>query len=109
MVRKRAHLLRYKAIVASDGYRDQNDDWIPGETVESTITLKCRADVNSAGRTIPNHEGQAFVYSYEIFLDKIPDSLKRGLEVEILRGDEVILTGKVIMPFEYQTHSKVWV
>lgn len=109
MVRKRAHFLRYREVVVSGGYRDEFGDWIPGEEVETIVTLECRADVNTAGRTVPNHQGQDFVYSYEIFLDKMPDSLKKGLEVEILKGDKVVLTGSVIMPFEFQTHCRIWV
>lgn len=109
MVRKRAHFIRYKEVSVVGGGRDENGDWIEGEVTETPITISCRADVNTAGRTVPNNEGQDFVYSYEIFLDKMPDSLKKGVEVEILKGDKVVLTGSVIMPFEYQTHCRIWI
>ncbi|MFE2860974.1 hypothetical protein [Sphingobacterium multivorum] len=109
MVRKRVHKLRYKEVTSSGGYWNEVGDWVDGETTETVVTISCRADVNTAGRTVPNHQGQDFVYSYEIFLDKMPNSLKKGLEVEILKGDKVVLTGSVIMPFEYQTHCRIWV
>ncbi len=109
MIRKRFHKLRYKEVVSTGGYRDDFGDWIEGETIETTVTLSCRADVNSAGKTVKNHEWQDFVYSFEIFLDNIPDTLKRRMEVEILKGEKVILTAEVIMPFEFQHHGRIWV
>ena len=109
MVRKRVHKLRYKEVTTSGGYWNEVGDWVDGETTETVITISCRADVNSSGKTIKNHDGQDFVYTFEIFLDKIPSSLKRGVEVEVLRGDEVVLTAQVVMPFEFQVHKRIWV
>lgn len=109
MVRKRVHKLRYKEVTSSGGYWNEVGDWVDGETTETVVTISCRADVNSSGKTIKNHDGQDFVYTFEIFLDKIPKSLKRGVEVEVLRGDEVVLTSQVVMPFEFQAHNRIWV
>lgn len=69
---------------------------------DKEIILSCRADVNTAGRTVPNNEGQDFVYKYAIYLDTIPDSLRRNVDIEILKARNDILKGKVIMPFEFQ-------
>lgn len=109
MVRKRPHKLRYESVISTDGYFDNYGDWIQGEEVKEVVTLSCRADVNLSGRTVPNNQGHDFVYSYEIFLDKIPDSLARNMKIDILKGNKLILTGEVIMPFEYQEHCRVWV
>lgn len=109
MVRKRAHTLRYNEVISTGGYRDEYGDWVEGDVTEKEIVLSCRADVNTAGRTVPNNEGQDFVYNYAIYLDTIPDSLKRNVEIEILKAGKVILSGKVIMPFEFQEHCTIWV
>ena len=71
MIRKRCHLLKYKEVISSEGHYDEFDNWIPGNSEEKNVELSCRADVNSSGRKVPNNQGQDFVYSFEIYLDKI--------------------------------------
>lgn len=109
MLRKRAHSVRYKTTVTTGGYRDENGDWVPGTSVETEHTLKCRADVNSKAHTIKNNDGQDYVYSFSIYLDHIPDNLKKGVFIEILSKGKVVGSGSVIMPFEFQAHSRIYI
>lgn len=109
MIRKRSNILRYKEVVSSVGHYDEFDNWIPGETIEREVELKCRADINSSGKTIPNNQGQDFVYSFSIFLDIIPESLIRGTFIEILENGKLKGSGSVILPWGQQTTNRLWV
>lgn len=109
MIRKRAHYLKYIEVIPGASVKDQNGDWITGPAIEKEIVLNCRADVNSAGRTIKNNDGQDFVYSFAIYLNRIPESLKRGTMVEVIEKDKVKGKGEVVFPWEYQATNKLWV
>lgn len=108
MIRKRVHSLRYFEVIPGEPYQDEFDNWIPGNETKNEIVLSCRADINN-GQTIPNNQGQAFVYSFAIFLDRIPENLKRGTEVEILKNGKVIGNGPVVLPWSFQATNKLWV
>lgn len=108
MIRKRVHKLRYVEVIPGEPYQDEFDNWHPGVTTENEILLSCRADINN-GQTVLNNQGQAFVYSFSIFLNSIPESLKRGTQVEILKDGKVIGEGEVILPWGFQATNKLWV
>lgn len=108
MIRKRVHKLRYFEVNPGQPYQDGTGDWHQGESVKTEVVLNCRADINN-GQTVQNNQGQAFVYSFAIFLDRIPESLKRGMEVEILKNGKVVGKGAVILPWEFQATNKLWV
>ncbi|WP_293925458.1 hypothetical protein [Sphingobacterium sp. UBA6320] len=109
MIRKRVHTLKYTEIVETNPYQDENGDWIEGETIEKVIELNCRADVNSGGRTIKNNDNKDYVFSFALFLDRIPDSLKRGTKIEVFNKNKRVVVGEVILPFDYQAHHQLWV
>lgn len=111
MIRKRRHTLKYKEVVSTDGYRDENGDWVLGSTTEAEIELVCRIDVNSGGKTIKNNDGQDYVYQFSIFLNRIPDSLKRSVNVQLFKDEKEIGSGVVIMPFEFQArnHNRLFI
>ncbi|TDQ79583.1 hypothetical protein [Sphingobacterium yanglingense] len=109
MIRKRAHKLRYIEVTPGQSFQDENGDWKTGPFTEKEVVLNCRADVNSGGRTIKNNDGQDFVYSFSIYLNKIPESLERGTFIEIILDNKVIGSGHAIMPWSYQTTNKIWV
>ncbi|MGN5953215.1 hypothetical protein ACP6L2_01245 [Sphingobacterium lactis] len=109
MIRKRAHILKYQEVVSSEGHYDEFDNWIPGDSVKRDVELICRADPNSSGRTIPNNQGQDFVYSFSIFLNNIPESLKPGVEIKIFEKGKMKALGPAIMSWDYQTTKRLWV
>lgn len=111
MIRKRRHTLKYTEGVQVDGYRDGNGDWVPGTTTETEKELICRVDVNSGGKTIKNNDGQDYVYQFSIFLNRIPESLKRSVNVRLYKDDKEIGSGVVIMPFEFQArqHNRIFI
>ncbi len=108
MIRKRVHKLRYFEVNPGQPYQDGTGDWHQGESIKTEVVLNCRADINN-GQTIKNNQGEDFVYSFAIFLNSIPDSLKRNTEVEILKNGVVVGQGKVIMPWGFQATNKLWV
>lgn len=109
MIRKRSHILRYKEVISSDGYFDDLGNWVDGGSTERTFELICRADINSAGKTVPNNQGQDFVFSFTIYLDKIPGDLSRGTFVEILENGKVKGSGTVVLPWGQQATNRLWV
>ncbi|WP_433863142.1 hypothetical protein [Sphingobacterium thalpophilum] len=108
MIKKRVHSLKYFEVIPGEAYQDEFDNWHPGVDTQKEVILDCRADINN-GHTIQNNQGQAFVYSFAIFLDRIPESLKRGTKVEILKDGEVVGKGEVILPWGFQATNKLWV
>lgn len=109
MIRKRSHILRYKEVISSDGYFDDLGNWVNGGSTERNVELICRADINSAGKTVPNNQGQDFVFSFTIYLDRIPVSLGRGTFVEIIENGKVKGSGTVVLPWGQQATNRVWV
>lgn len=109
MIRRRSHKLRYKEVISTPGYKDENGDFIAGTSTEIERTITCRADVNSAARTVKNNNGQDYVYSFSIYLNEIPESLKKGMFVEVLRNGVLVGKGEVIMPWEYQATNTIWI
>ena len=109
MIRKRIHKLKFKEVVSSGSTKDENGDWIPGTSIENDVILICRAKPNSKGKTVKNNDGQDFIYSFSIYLDSIPESLKKGVQAEILLNNKVFAKGEVIMPWTYQTTKKIWI
>ena len=109
MIRKRKHILSYKEVITTPGFKDGNGDYIAGTSTDLERTIICRADVNSTAKTVKNNNGQDYVYSFSIYLNEIPESLKKGMFIEVLRNGVVVGKGDVIMPWEFQSTNIIWI
>lgn len=109
MLFKRGHTLKYKNVVTTGSYQDENGDWHPGTTTETVIELECRSEPNGEGKIITSQNGQNTVFNRVVFLDKVIEDIPFGKEVEIFNGNHLLMKGNVLLFEPYTKFCKLWV
>lgn len=109
MLFKRSHTLKYKNVVTTDAYQDENNDWVPGTTTETVIELECRSEPNGEGKVIPSQNGQNTVFNRVVFLDNDIMDIPFGKEVEIFNNGVFIVKETVKLFERYTKFCKLWV
>ncbi len=109
MLFKRNHRLKYKKVVSTGAYQDENNDWQPGTTTETIIELECRSEPNGNGKFIKSQNGQDLVFNRVVYLDYEIEDIPFDTEVEIF-NDNVSLVKETVKLFErYTKFCKLWV
>lgn len=109
MLFKRSHTLKYKNVVSTDAYKDENGDWVPGTTTETVIELECRSEPNGEGKIIPSQNGQSTVFNRVVFLNGNIEDIPFGKEVEIFNNNVQLMKGTVMLFERYTKFCKLWV
>ena len=99
------HLIR-----KGEGSYDENGDW--GESVEKVVAcVPCRYEPNGAARTITLQDGNAYRYSYTVYLCVNPRlPIQYGDIIELFSQDSKSIGRYEVKGFHRgQLDMKVWV
>lgn len=105
MVKQYPHILT--ATIVTDSYRDHDGNWIPGTTVERTIS--CRAEPNvRASYQITGTDGVKMQFDWTVYMPVGINALPDGTLVNILFDGEPVANGKVRRFSNGQLNTRLW-
>lgn len=109
MLFKRNHTLKYKKVLSTGSYQDENGDWQPGTTTEAIIELECRSEPNGQRETIPSQNGQDVVFKRIVFLDFDMEDIPFETTVQVFNNC-VLLSEDTVKLFERdQKKCRLWI
>ncbi|WP_316851162.1 hypothetical protein [Pedobacter agri] len=95
--------------LAGAALKDENGDWIGGNTPEVIIYPESREQPNSKGAYVNGPDGKKIEFSSLIFVKGKIDGVPVGSSVEVFDGDHSILKGTVLKFSSNVFHSRIWV
>ena len=102
----RPHKIQYLSVL--DNFEDEDGNIVQGKE-EWSEPILCRYELNQRASTITLQDGQAYTYSYVVYLFLSAPNFTYGQTVRLLnQDDEVIDTLEVKGFTREQLHCRLW-
>ncbi|RNL50771.1 hypothetical protein [Pedobacter jejuensis] len=105
------HTLKTKLVIgAVEPAKDENGDWVPGNSTISDLELECRAVPNGTGKPLPGVDGDKVIFNYLVYLPAEIVDIPEKTIVEFVYKGKVFYKGPVLRFFGAgRLNTRLWV